>query len=275
MPQRDALRQLETQARVYELQGDLMFAGAERVVRAIVDAADEVQIAVLDLRAVDRIALPAARILVRLQDALSEQGKELAVVITRTQATLAAAGGLQLAGLRRFEDIDAAREWCEDRLLIESGLANHELEPVTLGEHGLCVGLDADALAKLQPLLREDHVPAGTMIFRAGDAATEIFLLLAGEVAVSLPGENGARRRLATLPPGSTFGELAVLGEATRTADVTAETDVTVMTLNAAAFVHLEQSEPALKARLLQNMLAGAYEAVARMSRELTALERT
>jgi glutaminase len=274
IPQRDALRQLEAQARVYELQGDLMFAGAERVVRATIDAGDGVQIAVLDLRAVDRIAQPAAQILVGLRDALAARDKELAVVITHAQARLATGGGLRFEDLRCFEDIDAAREWCEDHLLLEAGVADQGLEPVTLAEHRLCAGLDPDALAKLQSLLSQQRLPAGTMIFHAGDAATEVFLLLAGEVAVSLSAENGTRRRLATLPPGSTFGELAVLGEATRTANVSAQTDVTVMTLDTAAFAQLERSEPALNARLLHNMLAGAYEAVARMSREVTALQR-
>jgi glutaminase len=266
--QQHALRQLGTRARVYELQGDLMFAGAERVVRSIVDAGDDVVIVVLDLSAVDRIASPAARIMTELRGLLSEHGQELAVVADGPQAT-------QLGGLPRFERVDAAREWCEDRILADAGLADSGRDPVRLAGHGLCRGLDTEGLAELRSLLTERRFPAGAMIFRAGDPATDIFLLVEGEVAVTLRMQDGSTRRLATLPSGSTVGELAVVGEATRTADVSAQTDVTLMALDANSFEALERSQPALKARLLQNMLAGAYEAVARMSRELSALERS
>ncbi len=269
-----ALWQLGTRVRVYELQGDLMFAGAERLVRSIVDAGDDVEVAVLDLRAVDRIAAPAARLIMDLRDRLLEHGHELALVATSRQAMLAADVGLQLEQLPSFEHVDAAREWCEDRMLAGSDVSDLDPGPVALAEHGLCRGLDAEGLAKLRSLLTERRLPAGAVVFNAGDVANEIFLLLEGEVAVSIRIEDGAPRRLATLPPGSTFGELAVLGKATRTADVTAQTDVTLMALDADRFRRLEQSQPVLQGRLLQNMLVGAYEAVARMSREVSALER-
>jgi glutaminase len=272
--QQEALWRLGTRVRVYELQGDLMFAGAERVVRSIVEAADRVDIAVLDLRAVDGIAPAAARMILELREMLVERGQELALVAARPGAGPATAGDLPLEGLPSFEDADAAREWCEDRILGDSELSDTELGAVELAGHALCRGVDPEGLATLRSLLTERRLPAGSMIFRADDAAQEIFLLLKGEVAVSIRMDDGSARRLATLPPGSTFGELAVLGEATRTADVMAQTDVTLMALDAARFHVLEQSQPALKARLLQNMLAGAYEAVTRMSREVSALQR-
>ncbi len=271
--QQEVLGTLATRARIYELQGDLMFAGAERVVHSIVDASDHVDIVILDLRAVDRIAEPAARMIIGLRETLQGHGRELAVVVARPQAARASVDGSELDELPRFHDVDDAREWCEDHILSGSELADLDFDQVALAEHGLCRGLDAGALVELQSLLTERKISAGAVIFRAGDPADHIFLLLGGEVAVSIRRDDGSARRLATLPPGSTFGELAVLGEATRTADVSAHTDVTVMALDADGFQGLEQSHPALKARLLQNMLVGAYEAVARMSREVRALD--
>lgn len=205
---------------------------------------------------------------------LVERGQELAVVTAATEGGAAATVGLGLEELPSFDDADVAREWCENRILAGSELPDVEQGPVGLAGHGLCRGLDGEGLATLRSLLIERRLAAGAMIFRADDAAQEIFLLLEGEVAVSIRTDDGSARRLATLPPGSTFGELAVLGEATRTADVSATTDVTLMALDAARFDELERSQPALKARLLQNMLVGAYEAVARMSREVSALQR-
>ena len=54
------------------------------------------------------------------------------------------------------------------------------------------------------------------------DPAEAIFILTAGEVTVTIDLEAG-RRRLVTIIPGATFGELAVIGQATRTADVRAD----------------------------------------------------
>lgn len=90
---REALWRLGGRARGYELQEDLIFAGAERIVRSIVDCSADVDVAVLDLRAVDRIAPPAARIMMELREMLARRGRELAIVATGPQ-TMSAAGWL-------------------------------------------------------------------------------------------------------------------------------------------------------------------------------------
>jgi CRP-like cAMP-binding protein len=69
-----------------------------------------------------------------------------------------------------------------------------------------------------------------------------------------------------------TFGELAVLGRSTRSADVHADGPAEVRVLPAAGFDALGTTHPGLKAALLQNLLAGAYEAVGRMTREVASL---
>jgi CRP-like cAMP-binding protein len=67
---------------------------------------------------------------------------------------------------------------------------------------------------------------AGETIVRAGDEPDGFYLVVAGEAEV-----RGDR-----LGPGDFFGELALLDETTRTADVVAATDLTVLRLDRAGF---------------------------------------
>jgi CRP-like cAMP-binding protein len=67
------------------------------------------------------------------------------------------------------------------------------------------------------------------------------------------------------------FGELAVLGHDVRTVEAVADGEVELAVLDAAAFHALHDDDPGLQAALLSNMLAGAYELVARATAEATA----
>jgi glutaminase len=261
------LRQAGRRALVFELQGDLLFAGVERVVRAVVDRSEALDLVVLDLRPVHRLGASAGRTLGELRAQLAQRGKELLVVDAGEHADA-------VGDLRVFADLDAASEWCEEHLLAAQGAHLDGKGEVALADHALCRGCDAAELALLEELLARREIPAGRRIVRAGEPAEEVFLLVRGEVSVSLEAADGGRRRLATLPAGSTFDELAVLGRSVRTADVHAERAVTVRVLHAADFERLIDAAPRLNARLLRTMLAGAHATVERMSREVVSLGR-
>ncbi|CAN5805648.1 hypothetical protein BH09ACT7_BH09ACT7_24470 [soil metagenome] len=61
--------------RVYEIHGDLLFAGAEQVVRTVSREADEFEAGVLDVSRLDTINDPARDLLAGLTTALHEAGK--------------------------------------------------------------------------------------------------------------------------------------------------------------------------------------------------------
>jgi CRP-like cAMP-binding protein len=75
-------------------------------------------------------------------------------------------------------------------------------------------------------------VPAGTVLVRENDHADSFYLLVDGEVDVTLDGKS-----LAVLKPGSCFGELLYFAETTerRTTSVTARGAITAMCIKAAA----------------------------------------
>ncbi len=66
--------------RVYELHGDLMFAGAERVARIVDREADEFDVAIVDVTRIDTINDAARALLAGMSAALREAGKQGLVV---------------------------------------------------------------------------------------------------------------------------------------------------------------------------------------------------
>ncbi len=270
--ERELLARVGARAEVLELQGDLLFAGLEAVTRRVVGDAAELDVVVLDLRSAGQVDASAAALLIDLRDALAASDVLLAFVDTGGHPDLDA-----LLAARPdppapvFADLDTASEWAENVLLAERLAPHQRPSEIALADHHLARGLDAERLAHLEGLLQRHRFTSGELIMAAGDPADEIFLLMAGEVSLRLRLDDGTPRRLATLTPGMSFGELAVLGDEARAAEAVADGDVELAVLDAADFAALRESDPALQAALLTNMLSGAYELVARATAEARA----
>ncbi len=84
------------------------------------------------------------------------------------------------------------------------------------------------------------------MLCREGDVGEAMFLILEGEVTVRRRGKT-----LATLGPGSYFGELALLTQRPRNATVTATKDGTALVLGRREFKDIIDSFPPLAHKLL------------------------
>ncbi|MBK5218222.1 MAG: glutaminase [Thermoleophilia bacterium] len=76
----DMLEWVGRRCLVHVLHGDLVFAAMESVIRGIVEQADEIEIAVIDLTEVTEMDLAAARMLAALGTWLEEEGTVLAIV---------------------------------------------------------------------------------------------------------------------------------------------------------------------------------------------------
>lgn len=82
----------------------------------------------------------------------------------------------------------------------------------------------------MQPLF----VPAGGVIFRAGDPSLAIYVIEDGEVAITVNGGTEVARLL----PGELFGESGVLEARARSATATAVTATTLLETPAQTFLH-------------------------------------
>ena len=272
------LREIGDCAWVYELQGDFLLSAVEPVVRTIVEHRAVLDVAVLDLKRVTQIAEPAARILGELLKSLQERDKQLVFVTGQghsrflrflEEQNTAMGGPLRVVML---SDLDAALEWCENRLLARRSDGWAAPTPVALAQHEFCRGLDRQALAHIEGLFEHRRFDRGEYIVRKGDAAEEIYLLMSGEVSVMVALADGRLKRLSTLSAGMTFGELAIVDRTARSADVRADKPVECYVLSAAALERLGDTHPTIKVVLLQNMLRNAHQMVSRLNQEVATL---
>ena len=121
----------------------------------------------------------------------------------------------------------------------------------TLEEVPLFEGLSKHHLRRIAKLARIRRFASGSAMVRAGDAGTSFFVMLDGTARVVLAG--GRTRRLGA---GDSFGEMALLDGAPRSADVVADGEVLTLTIGRSSFGKLLRKEPALTQALLRTLAA-------------------
>lgn len=103
---------------------------------------------------------------------------------------------------------------------------------------------------------KEVDFPAGSTIFRTGDAADCLYVVQQGEVLL-FDAEGG--RLIAKLHPGEPFGEQAVLSGGVRSADAVAQGAVRCLELTAAGLQEILDHEDGLMQVVFQALLLQLY----------------
>lgn len=258
---------------VYELQGDLCFAGMEVAIRRLSAEGDGPSHFAIDLSRATDVDPPAARMLLGLLSGLAVRDRSLAVIGLRQHLRLQRF--LEEARARDasldwtdFPDLDAALEWCENGLLQElapSGTA----EEIPLRNHEFLRGLDDGELERVRGLLQRREFRARRLVVRVGDPADALYLLVKGSLSVVVDTPQGRLQRLSTLSPGMGFGEGSLVRGATRTASVRADRASVCWVLESDAYRALGAEESALKVKLLENLLRTTTHIVRRMNEEV------
>jgi MFS superfamily sulfate permease-like transporter/CRP-like cAMP-binding protein len=242
---------------VVELEGAIFFGSVDRITNRVQQAmAAGARYVILDMRRVSRIDHSGARRLLHSCNQFWRQGQHLSLAYVRPG--LAVWDYLNELGLMPqlqqqhvFASLDAAVEVAEVRLLQDQDAPPQQaLSP----EEGLRSLRIPDAIIPgLLAHMERMSFPAGDLVIRAGDNATDVWLLLSGLLDVTLPlaGANKLRTRLATLTPGALAGEMALLSGQPRSADVLARTDVDCLRFEVATMERLRQEAPDLAYHLL------------------------
>lgn len=100
---------------------------------------------------------------------------------------------------------------------------------------------DRDALAGR---MRPANFESGQLIFSRGDEAKELFLVEKGRVRLSILTAEGRELSLAHATDGGIFGEIAVLDGGCRSADATAISAVTALSLSRSALIQMMETNP-------------------------------
>ncbi len=269
------LRRTGGEIHVYELQGDLYFASMEQLFRRLTTDIGRLSYLILDGRRVARADATALSLLSQMRAVFAGAGKPLLLAGFSEDIRAAMGADPGLPNLLPFADTDAALEWCEDQLIAAAAAGDATSDvTVTLAAMDVLADFNATELAVLRPLLTLRRYDPGEMIIREGDAADRLFLLASGSAVVSLRLPDGARsRRLAAFAPGVVFGELAVFGGGTRTADVIADSAAECYELDSGGLATLAAAHPAVYAKLLLAVGRSLAERLRRATAEIRALE--
>lgn len=273
--ERAVLAEVGARAMVYELQGEVGFPAAEHVVRTLVDGSPTHDITILDLRRVARIEEAVVSLFAELARSLTGAGKSMVFADVKHHGAFITDLNCMLEPaetVAAFEELDRALEWAENLLLAACDRPVDPLDRVSLAEHAAFAGVQPADLEDLHGLLSLHTFAPGATIIRKGDRADIIYFLTRGAVSITITLPGGNIKRLSTLAPGMMFGELAIIDRTDRSADVCADTAVECYALALADFDALDQTHPALKSILLQNMLRTLSQTVRRLSNEVRAL---
>jgi CRP-like cAMP-binding protein len=95
--------------------------------------------------------------------------------------------------------------------------------------------------------------PAGTVLFREGEAGQHMFVIQSGRVRITKDLAAGSRT-LAILGPGEFFGEMAILNEKARTATAEVTEDARLLVLDGRTFEAMVVGNTEIAIRLIKKL---------------------
>ncbi|NDJ78307.1 MAG: cyclic nucleotide-binding domain-containing protein [Chloroflexi bacterium] len=118
--------------------------------------------------------------------------------------------------------------------------------------HAAFPDLDSEALEKLSGLVKTTVFPPNTLICREGAYEYFFYLIVDGEVAITKHFEGTEERILRHSGPGDFFGEMALIQDAPRSANVRTTRETTTLEFDRNVFNQLLASSPGLAWRIVR-----------------------
>ena len=92
------------------------------------------------------------------------------------------------------------------------------------------------------------------VLIQQGDETNSLYILLEGEMKVYVEDDQGKELTVKMLKPGDSFGELALLGDFPRIANVMTTTDCVVSAVSKGAYLDLLKHNPQISLALIQSL---------------------
>ncbi|MGB0371689.1 MAG: glutaminase A [Opitutales bacterium] len=244
--------------RILQLQSDLAFASAEVAVREFSYAKGSVQEIVLDFGHVLAADFSSCGVIGMAIDSWMSDGGQVTLSrchhLTILLRVLRKNYPEHWPNIKIFEDIDEALESCENRVLKSVGKHRSSQVPVNLDQCELLEGIEPELIQTFEKSLKPVAFKEGETVFDAGEPAGGMFFLLKGKATAWKQKRNNKERRMAVFEPGMTFGEMALLNNSPRSAEIRAQTDIETLELSLETFEALESTSPKLFSKLLRNL---------------------
>jgi CRP-like cAMP-binding protein len=117
--------------------------------------------------------------------------------------------------------------------------------PAALGRIKLFAGLKEDQIEQFLGYVEVVEVPQYSDLVHKGQYGDAMYVVLEGELR-ALTIVEGRESTLATIAAGECFGEISLLDQGPRSAEVVANRDTRLLKLSSAAFERLIRESPAL-----------------------------
>lgn len=246
---------------VYELRGNLFFATAERLLQNLLPDIERPIWLILNLRRVTQVDLTGIKLLDQVAARVDAAGGHLLFCDVHSGAGMGRKVKKTLrktspSGARypvqTFIGMDEALEHAEDALLAELGCAPAtERAHASLRDIDLCSAMSEQEVATLADALETRQLSTGENLFRAGQHGSELFIVVDGELEVSVRVGKRHHKRLAIYGPGTAFGGVAFMQPGARAADAIATRDCELLVLSRERFTVLAAHHPDVAVDLL------------------------
>ena len=129
-----------------------------------------------------------------------------------------------------------------------------ELRNALLSENDLFRGIGKTEMTEIGERLPMATADRGSLIYTPGETPDALFLLKSGNVRIYRLAEDGRKLVLATVGPGTAFGEMSLLGQSMTGSFAEAIDDCTVCVMSQVDIESLMEEHPAVAVRLVQLM---------------------
>jgi len=262
--QREVLKQHADDVLIYELKGNLFFGTVDKLFEQFNTELNRPVQIILDMARVSQVDLTAVRMLQQMADRLHlakgeliftnvRKGKGLSKKVEKTLRQMSPHHSGDYP-VRTFIDADEAIEYAENKLLGKLGIETSLPERIELEDSELCHGLSADVLLTLQTVMKPIALKSGEVLFNINDIASELYVVIEGEIDILLPFSKHHHKRLGKFGPGAFFGEVVFLKPGPRTASAKAIHDSKLLMLDSDGFAQLKKQNPDAAIKLLQRL---------------------
>jgi len=264
--QRRMLTERGVEAAVFELQGALFFGNADELEMRIGRLPAHVNLVVLDFRTVKNIDASGAVVLQQIGNRLARQGKRLLLSgLSDLQALHACAPDIAQT---TFADLDDALEQAEEDIIARMSGDPGSSPDIQLETSDFGLTMQPEHLALLASRMQSLTFAKGDVLCRAGDPSDRLWLLAKGSVSVWDTADE-RRRRIASIGPGCTVGEMGLLNDRLRSAEVCADNNVHAHELTAASLDWILENSPDVGRAVLTSIARQLVERLRDATEEL------
>ena len=246
------LRESGNAIQLYWLSGYIFFGSSEGLfdrIRTDIESAlpDRVEYVILDFSLVSGVDSSAIASLTKLRNLCGRRGVMLVYAALSRAARAALAREVLIGGKSPgpFDDVHGAMAWCEDRLLSHAKL-DIDTSPASFESwFQQQLGTSVKAADLIRYFERKD-VDSAEVLYREGEPADTIDLVVSGRLAIDVTKHNGEKLRLRRMTTHTVVGEMGFFRRTIRSATVSAEVPTTLFSLTRVNFERIRDERPEL-----------------------------